>query len=53
MQKVEYIDSNGIRKSYYICYDNRKLEFIRVETRTINELTRNYKVYACKDCSVC
>lgn len=53
MEKVETIDDSGVNHVSYICHDNRELNLIRVETRVQKGFSKNYKVYACADCSGC
>ena len=53
MKKIEKIKENGDKEIFYICHNNRKLEFIREETKTQDGFSRTYKVYACNDCSGC
>jgi transposase len=40
-------------KPYYICHNNRKLEYVKTEKTNRRNFQRTLKVYRCKDCSGC
>ena len=44
MDKVERINENGDKETFYICHNNRKLEFIRKETKIQDGFSRTFKI---------